>query len=85
MPRNTSGLRKGGGRPKGVPNVASREIQSAAQRLVEDKAYQASLKQRLEDGKAPHMETLLFQYAYGKPKETTTHEGTIRHQFTWLP
>jgi hypothetical protein len=78
-------LRKGGGRPRGVPNKASLEIKKSARLLVEDEDYQASLKQRITAGKAPHMETLLFQYAYGKPKDVTEHEGTVRLQVQWLP
>lgn len=73
--RNTTGLRRGGGRPKGVPNKASREIKEAARALVERPEYVASLQQRIDGGKAPHMETLLFHYAYGKPKEQHEHTG----------
>lgn len=62
------------GRPKGVQNKATVEIREASKRLLEDDAYQANLLERLRDGKAPHMETLLHHYAYGKPKET--HELT---------
>lgn len=73
----------GKGRPKGAKNHATREIQSAARLLVEDEHYVASLKRRLTSGKAPHMETLLFQYAYGKPKDVTEHDGEIRLRVTW--
>lgn len=52
-----------------------------ATRLVEDPAYVEQLKRRLTSGKAPHMETLLFHYAYGKPKETTELQGSLR--ITW--
>ena len=48
-----------------------------AARIVNDAAYRRELKIRLRDGKAPHMETLLWQYAYGKPKETIEHSGEI--------
>lgn len=75
--RNTTGLRKGGGRPKGVPNVASREIKDAARLLVSDEAYVESLRKRLPAGKAPHMETLLHHYAYGKPKETVDVTASV--------
>ncbi len=65
-----SGLRRGGpGRRAGVPNAATTEIKQAARAIVEDPAYKASLIQRVTRGKAPHMETLLFHYAYGKPVE----------------
>jgi len=57
------------GRPKGATNVASREIKDVARRLLEDAAYQARLVTRLRAGKAPHVEVLLFHYAFGKPTE----------------
>lgn len=62
-------LQHGRGRPPGVPNKVSREIKAAARALVEDPDYVASLTARLTAGKAPHMETLLFHYAYGKPRD----------------
>ena len=43
------------------------EIGAAAKRLVEDAEYLSSLRQRLIAGRSPHMEALLFQYAYGRP------------------
>lgn len=64
-----------GGRPKGVENKATREIKDAARKLLEAKTYQDSLRERLEAGKAPHMEALLHYYAYGKPKERVAIEG----------
>jgi hypothetical protein len=80
MPRNTSGLKRGGpGRPPGVPNKASSEIKEAARSIVEDAEYVESLKRRVKAGRAPHMETLLFHYAYGKPKETVDLNANVRH------
>jgi hypothetical protein len=77
--RNTTGLKRGGpGRPAGSQNQATKEIKEASRALVEDPKYVASLKVRLESGKAPHMETLLFHYAYGKPKETVQFDGDVR-------
>lgn len=76
--RNTSGLKRGGpGRKPGIPNKASAEIKEIARRLLTDPKYVESLTRRLPAGKAPHMETLLHHYAYGKPKEE--HEGTFTH------
>lgn len=74
-----------GGRPKGIPNKATREIATAAHALLSDKKYLASLKVRLEEGKAPHMETLLHHYAYGKPTEKHEHSGAngLPLIFTW--
>lgn len=71
MPRNTNGLRRGGpGRPKGCPNKVTREIKMIARAVLDDPAYQESVKQRMIDGKAPHLETLYHYYADGKPKDT---------------
>jgi hypothetical protein len=67
--------RKTGGRQVGTPNVATREIRAASRALLEDPAYVASLRERLTAGKAPHMETLLHYYAYGKPNETVEQTG----------
>lgn len=78
MPRNTSGLKRGGpGRKAGVPNKAAREFKDAARALVEDPVYVAELRRRLVAGKAPHMEPLLFHYAYGKPRETVDVTASV--------
>jgi hypothetical protein len=53
------------GRPKGATNVASREIKDVARRILEDAAYQAGLVTRLRAGRTPHVEVLLFHYAFG--------------------
>ena len=70
------------GRPKGATNVASREIKDVARRLLEDEAYQARLVTRLRAGKAPHVEVLLFHYAFGKPVER--HEIATTGDFSKL-
>lgn len=57
------------GRKKGTRNRAAVEIKEAARNIVESPSYLASLKARLKAGDAPHMESLLFHYAYGKPVE----------------
>jgi hypothetical protein len=82
---DTSGLRRGGGRPKGLPNKVTREIKQAALALVSDPVYVANLQERLNTGKAPHMETLLHHYAYGKPTERHEHSGAngLPLIFTW--
>ena len=59
-----------GGRPRGAINHATREIKDFARNLVESPEYVKSLTRRLIAGRAPHMETLIFHYGYGKPKET---------------
>jgi hypothetical protein len=78
--RQLSGLKHGGpGRPKGVPNKATVEVKEAARGLVEDATYRQNLKTRLETGKlAPAMESVLWFYAYGKPKETVAIEHSVR-------
>jgi hypothetical protein len=73
--RNENLTNAGRGRPPGVLNKVTREIKTAAKAIVEDMDYVDSLKRRVKAGRAPHMETLLFHYAYGKPKETVKHEG----------
>lgn len=57
---------KTGGRALGTPNKATVEIGAAAKQLVEDAEYLSSLRQRIA-GRSPHMEALLFQYAFGRP------------------
>jgi hypothetical protein len=67
------GAPKTGGRQKGTPNKATREIREAARSLLEDKPYLDALKTRLKEGTAGAVEPLLYHYAYGKPKETIEH------------
>jgi hypothetical protein len=57
------------GRPPGALNKATREIREAARAILDRPEYRASLQKRLDAGQAPHMETLLHHYAFGKPKE----------------
>jgi hypothetical protein len=72
-------LKPGGpGRKRGVLNRTTREIRDAAKGIVEDPDYLANLTKRVAAGKAPHMETLLFYYAYGKPKELVEHSGAVQ-------
>jgi hypothetical protein len=54
-----------------VPNKATVEARAACAALVDDPEYQTSLRQRLVTGTlAPAVETMLWYYAKGKPKET---------------
>ncbi len=57
MPRNISGLKRGGpGRPKGVPNKVTRTMKEWAYGLMESDVWQASARKRILSGKAPHLE-----------------------------
>ena len=76
MARNTSGLLKGGpGRPKGLPNKVTRDIAAFARSVLEDKEYVRKLVVRLNQGKAPAVEAKLYEYGYGRPKETVELTG----------
>lgn len=64
------------GRPKGVPNKITAEVREIAQRLVEDEVYQDQFRVRLQAGElGPGVETMLWHYAYGKPKDVVEHQG----------
>ena len=58
------------GRPKGARNKTTQAIAALARGLTfENPEYIEALKKRLVAGKAPHMETLLAYFGYGKPVE----------------
>lgn len=69
--------KKTGGRKKGTPNKATREIREAARAVLERPEYLAGLQARIDAGSAPAIEGLLYHYAYGKPKDTVLVEGSI--------
>ena len=88
MPINTSGLKRGGspGRPKGVPNKATKEVKELSRRLVLDPEYQQKLKQRLLKGTlTPVVECLLWHYAFGKPKDTLDLNVDARRVINIVP
>src|SRR5262249_41535969 len=58
----------GGGRRKGAPNKATRNVKEFARDFLASDTYRANVKRRIMGGKAPHMEVLLHHYAFGKPK-----------------
>ena len=65
FPKGVSG--NPSGRPKGAIGKMTREVREIARQIVESPAYLKHLKTRLNKGTAPHMEPVLFYYAYGKP------------------
>jgi hypothetical protein len=66
----------GKGRPKGSQNKSTGEVRDLARALVNDPEYRRNLDVRLKRGKlAPMVESMLWHYAYGKPKETVEHTG----------
>ena len=56
------------GRPKGVPNIATREHKEFCKQFLESPEYRKSAMARMLKGKAPHLESLALGYAYGQPK-----------------
>jgi len=75
MARNTTGLRKGGGRPPGAPNKATRELKAFWGEFFESETYRRNLMTRILRGKAELMEKRLKEYVYGVPKATLQLEG----------
>lgn len=64
------------GRPKGIPNKVTAEVRAAAAELVDDPAYRAKLVTDLRRRRvAPAVETMLWYYAKGKPKERIEHSN----------
>lgn len=77
---NPQNLRRGGGRPKGLPNNATREQKAFFQSILESAAYRESFRRRVLRGE-PGLETLMHHYALGKPKEQVEHSGAVEHTF----
>jgi len=66
----------GKGRRLGVPNKATTEVRELARKLIADQDYKKNFKQRWRTGDIPpQVETMIWHYAYGKPKETHVLEG----------
>jgi hypothetical protein len=69
--KNTSGLKRGGpGRPKGLPNKATREMKAWASGLFESDEWRASARRRIIEGKAPHLEAHCLQVLMPKTEKT---------------
>ena len=61
----------GPGRPKGSLNKRTIEAKAFARQLVSDPTYLQNLQVALEERNVePSIETMLWHYAYGKPKES---------------
>jgi len=66
------------GRPKGRLSSSTLEVRDMARSMLNDDEYLANLKKRLKSGDAPPaVETMLWYYAYGKPKEVVELQGEI--------
>jgi hypothetical protein len=62
-------------RPGGVPNKATLEAKQACAEIVDDPHYRVMLIEWARTGALPPaVETMLWYYAKGKPKETIEHQ-----------
>ena len=69
--RQLANLRRGGpGRPKGVANRVTRQVREVALNLVTNPQYLAGVRKRRASGRAETLETVIWYYACGKPRET---------------
>ena len=76
--------KKTGGRRKGTPNKATAEAKEFCNSLVDDPRYQARLRLRLLAGKLPPaIESMLWHYAKGKPKEQIGIDGPQAVTIQW--
>jgi hypothetical protein len=67
---------KTGGRKKGTPNKAMREVKTFCASIIESPRYQRQLRERIRKGTLPPaLEAMLWHYAYGVPKQTVAVEG----------
>ena len=68
----SKGHKKLGGRKLGTPNKNSKRGTALAQETLLSKKYLKSLKERLYSGYANHMESILWQFAFGRPIDPNT-------------
>lgn len=67
---------KRAGRPKGRKNEATLAVEEACKGIVENPDYRRNLRERADTGAlAPAVETMIWHYAYGKPKERVELTG----------
>ena len=70
------GKAKTGGRTKGTRNKTTLEVKEFARSILTRPKYQAHVRRLADQGKLPpHLETLLYHYLCGKPKEIMEHTG----------
>lgn len=63
------------GRPKGVLNKVTREVKEFARGILEDPIVQQRTLEDARKGRlAPPIHSMLFHYAYGKPKDSLAIE-----------
>lgn len=75
MPRGNPNFGPGVGRPKGALNKGTQEAREFATRILDSEDYKRSLELRIRTGELPpQIETLLYYYRYGKPKERVEME-----------
>ena len=63
------GQPKIGGRREGIPNRATAEFKGFWQQFLASTEYRDSLKRRMLDGKADHMERYVAELLYGRPRQ----------------
>lgn len=74
MPRGSKPGERRGGRKAGTPNKATAEAKEACALIVDDPIYRRNLLKRARAGKlAPAVESMLWHYSKGKPKEQVEH------------
>jgi hypothetical protein len=84
--RRRAGFQKGmsgnpAGRQPGSMNKATRDVKLFAQSILEDPLVQQRTLEDAQKGRlAPPIHSMLFHYAYGKPKDTLKVEGLERLQ-----
>lgn len=73
------GHRRYGGLAKGQQRPLTTEVRAIARAILDDPEYRASVRERMRAGTAPHLETLLWHYAHGRPVERREVEigGTL--------
>lgn len=63
------------GRVKGTPNKRTADIREYCVKFATDPEYRENVRTRIMRGKAPHIEQLIWRYAFGDPKQSITLSG----------